>query len=67
MIPLDTIYGRFHQNARSQPDKPGKTGLNLTPIETLDQALRPTVRTMRFRDGDMLCMCDMARAVAPAA
>ncbi|MEM7189928.1 MAG: RibD family protein [Pseudomonadota bacterium] len=40
----------------------GKTGLNLTPIETLDQALRPMVRTMRFKDGDMLCMCDMAGA-----
>ncbi|MEM0923082.1 MAG: RibD family protein [Pseudomonadota bacterium] len=37
----------------------GKTGLNLAPIETLDQALRPDVRTMRFKDGDMLCMCDM--------
>lgn len=40
----------------------GKTGLNLAPIETLDEALRPTVRTMRFRDGDMLCMCDFAEA-----
>jgi diaminohydroxyphosphoribosylaminopyrimidine deaminase / 5-amino-6-(5-phosphoribosylamino)uracil reductase len=39
----------------------GKTGLNLAPIETLDQAMRPLVRTMRFRDGDMLCMCDLAR------
>jgi len=37
----------------------GKTGLNLAPIERLDQAMRPLVRTMRFRDGDMLCMCDM--------
>lgn len=37
----------------------GKTGLNLSPIQTLDQALRPMVRTMRFRDGDMLCMCEM--------
>ncbi len=37
----------------------GKTGLNLAPIETLDQAMRPMVRTMRFRDGDMLCMCDL--------
>jgi riboflavin biosynthesis pyrimidine reductase len=37
----------------------GKTGLNLAPIETLDQAMRPVVRTMRFRDGDMLCMCDL--------
>ena len=37
----------------------GKTGLNLAPIQTLDQALRPDVRTMRFKDGDMLCMCDM--------
>lgn len=45
----------------------GKTGLNLAPIETLDQAMRPLVRTMRFPDGDMLCMCDMAPAVAAAA
>ena len=44
----------------------GKTGLNLAPIETLDEALRPTVRTMRFRDGDMLCMCDMSGAAAQA-
>ena len=41
----------------------GKTGLNLSPIETLDQAMRPMVRTMRFRDGDMLCICDLT---APA-
>ncbi len=40
----------------------GKTGLNLQPIETLDQAMRPLVRTMRFRDGDMLCMCDLERS-----
>lgn len=39
----------------------GKTGLNLAPIETLDQAMRPLVRTMRFHDGDMLCMCDLER------
>ncbi len=37
----------------------GKTGLNLTPISELDEAMRPLVRTMRFKDGDMLCMCDM--------
>jgi len=37
----------------------GKTGLNLTPITDLDQAMRPRVRTMRFKDGDMLCMCDI--------
>ncbi|MEM1277326.1 MAG: RibD family protein [Pseudomonadota bacterium] len=37
----------------------GKTGLNLLPIETVGEALRPDVRTMRFKDGDMLCMCDM--------
>jgi diaminohydroxyphosphoribosylaminopyrimidine deaminase/5-amino-6-(5-phosphoribosylamino)uracil reductase len=37
----------------------GKTGLNLTPITDLDEAMRPMVRTMRFKDGDMLCMCDM--------
>ncbi len=37
----------------------GKTGLNLAPISVLDEAMRPLVRTMRFKDGDMLCMCDM--------
>jgi riboflavin-specific deaminase-like protein len=37
----------------------GKTGLNLAPISELDQAMRPMVRTMRFKDGDMLCMCDL--------
>ncbi len=37
----------------------GKTGLNLTPISELGEAMRPLVRTMRFKDGDMLCMCDM--------
>ncbi|MBY8975275.1 RibD family protein [Rhodobacteraceae bacterium NNCM2] len=42
----------------------GKTGLNLSPIETLTDALRPEVRTMRFKDGDMLCMCDMMKAGA---
>ena len=45
----------------------GKTGLNLAPIEALDEALRPTVRTMRFRDGDMLCMCDVHTAAVSAA
>ncbi len=37
----------------------GKTGLNLKPISELNEAMRPLVRTMRFKDGDMLCMCDM--------
>jgi riboflavin biosynthesis pyrimidine reductase len=37
----------------------GKTGLNLKPISGLDEAMRPLVKTMRFKDGDMLCMCDM--------
>ena len=37
----------------------GKTGLNLAPISGLDEAMRPLVRTMRFKDGDMLCMCDI--------
>jgi len=37
----------------------GKTGLNLNPISGLDEAMRPLVRTMRFKDGDMLCRCDM--------
>lgn len=40
----------------------GKTGLNLAPIDGLDQALRPHVRTMRFPDGDMLAICRFRRA-----
>ncbi|MEM6974460.1 MAG: RibD family protein [Pseudomonadota bacterium] len=36
----------------------GKTGINLAPIGGLDEALRPRVRTMRFDDGDMLCVCE---------
>lgn len=39
----------------------GKTGLDLSPIAGLDEALRPTVRTMRFADGDMLCLCDLSK------
>ncbi|GMG81027.1 RibD family protein [Paralimibaculum aggregatum] len=45
----------------------GKTGLNLAPIETLDEAMRPEVLTMRFRDGDMLCLCDLSRERAAMA
>lgn len=40
----------------------GKTGLNLAPIENLEEALRPSTRTMRFKDGDMLCLCDLQPA-----
>ena len=42
----------------------GKTGLNLAPIEELDEAMRPKLRIMRFRDGDMLMLCDMTPALA---
>mgnify|MGYP006280997259 CR=1 FL=1 len=42
----------------------GKTGLNLSPIDTLDEAMRPKVRTMRFADGDMLCVCALQKAEA---
>ncbi len=45
----------------------GKTGLNLAPIETLAEAMRPAVRTMRFGDGDLLCICEFERAVSEAA
>ncbi|MEM6678634.1 MAG: RibD family protein [Pseudomonadota bacterium] len=41
----------------------GKTGLNLAPIAELDEALRPSVRIMRFADGDMLCVCAFDCAV----
>lgn len=40
----------------------GKTGLNLRPIDRIDEAMRPQVRTMRFRDGDMLLVCDLSDA-----
>jgi diaminohydroxyphosphoribosylaminopyrimidine deaminase/5-amino-6-(5-phosphoribosylamino)uracil reductase len=42
----------------------GKTGLNLEPIREIDEAMRPLVRTMRFKDGDMLCMCDLQMPAA---
>ncbi|MEM9783396.1 MAG: RibD family protein [Pseudomonadota bacterium] len=42
----------------------GKTGLNLAPICGLDEALRPRVRTMRFDDGDMLCVCEFESQAA---
>lgn len=44
----------------------GKTGLNLAPIETLDEAMRPEVRMMRFSDGDMLCVCELQNVCAAA-
>lgn len=44
----------------------GKTGLNLAPIEALDEAMRPEVQMMRFGDGDLLCLCDLAAARSSA-
>ncbi|MEM6945054.1 MAG: dihydrofolate reductase family protein, partial [Pseudomonadota bacterium] len=44
----------------------GKTGLNLQPIAEVDEALKPAVQMMRFTDGDMLCVCALAPAVAAA-
>ncbi|MEM8624281.1 MAG: RibD family protein [Pseudomonadota bacterium] len=44
----------------------GKTGLNLRPIAEVDEALKPAVQMMRFADGDMLCVCALAPAVATA-
>lgn len=37
----------------------GKTGLNLAPIDGLEEALRPDVRAMRMEDGDMLAICTL--------
>lgn len=45
----------------------GKTGLNLAPIADLDEALRPLVRMMRFKDGDILCLCELNSAMASMA
>ena len=37
----------------------GVTGLNLAPIYTLDDALRPTVKVSQFDDGDVLFECSL--------
>jgi diaminohydroxyphosphoribosylaminopyrimidine deaminase / 5-amino-6-(5-phosphoribosylamino)uracil reductase len=37
----------------------GVTGLNLTPIFSLDDALRPDVRVSQFSDGDILYECNL--------
>jgi diaminohydroxyphosphoribosylaminopyrimidine deaminase/5-amino-6-(5-phosphoribosylamino)uracil reductase len=39
----------------------GRPGLNLRPIDTVDQALRPLTRTHVFADGDVLFDCDLRR------
>jgi diaminohydroxyphosphoribosylaminopyrimidine deaminase / 5-amino-6-(5-phosphoribosylamino)uracil reductase len=40
----------------------GRTGLELPPIATLDQALRPVSRIHLFADGDVLFDCDLRQA-----
>ncbi len=40
----------------------GKQGLRLSPIETLDEALRPVTRVHVFGDGDVLFTCDLRRS-----
>jgi diaminohydroxyphosphoribosylaminopyrimidine deaminase / 5-amino-6-(5-phosphoribosylamino)uracil reductase len=37
----------------------GVSGLNLTPIDSLNGAIRPEVRLIRFDDGDVLYECTM--------
>ncbi len=37
----------------------GKTGLSLTPIDRLSEALRPTARVFPLADGDVLFDCDL--------
>jgi diaminohydroxyphosphoribosylaminopyrimidine deaminase / 5-amino-6-(5-phosphoribosylamino)uracil reductase len=37
----------------------GKTGLNLNPIDSLDEALRPTTTTYVLADGDVLFDLDL--------
>ena len=37
----------------------GKTGLSLTPIDRLSDALRPTARVFPLADGDVLFDCDL--------
>lgn len=42
----------------------GVTGLNLTPIDTLDHAVRPEVTLSQFDDGDVLYACRLQSAWA---
>ena len=42
----------------------GKPGFRLSPIETLDEAMRPRASVHMFDDGDVLFACDL-RAAAP--
>lgn len=37
----------------------GRTGLDLPPIDKVDESLRPTVRPYLFDDGDVLFDCDL--------
>ncbi|MEM6439165.1 MAG: RibD family protein [Pseudomonadota bacterium] len=39
----------------------GKAGFRLSPIERLDEALRPRTQVHVFEDGDVLFTCDMRR------
>lgn len=43
----------------------GKTGLDLSPIATLSQALRPSVRIFPLPDSDVLFDCDLRSGNAP--
>lgn len=42
----------------------GKTGLDLSPIDKLDKALRPPTNVYALADGDVLFDCDLAAARA---
>ena len=42
----------------------GKPGFRLAPIETLDEAMRPSARVHMFDDGDVLFACDLRAAKA---
>ncbi len=42
----------------------GKPALDLKPIATLDQALRPTVRAYALGDGDVLFDCDLRQTAS---
>jgi riboflavin biosynthesis pyrimidine reductase len=40
----------------------GKPGLELRPVERLDQALRPATEVHLFEDGDVLFTCQLRRS-----
>ena len=55
---------RLHILVRSHPGS-GKPGLELAPIASLNQALRPATRIFPLPDNDVLFDCDLRSGAPP--